>query len=299
MLTIGSRGSALALWQARWIAGRLESLGQATRIEIIHTTGDRVLDVTLAKVGTKGMFTKEIEEALLSGAIDLAVHSLKDMPTELPPGLTLAAIPAREDPRDALVGRKLQELASGQRVGSSSLRRAAQLRAARPDLVIEDIRGNVDTRLRKLDEKQYDAIVLAAAGLNRLGWSDRIAEILPAEVMCPAVGQGALAVEVRVDGRVPEGLMASLDDASTRAAVTAERALLGALGGGCQVPVGAFAEVSNGLVSLRSVVISPDGSKVVRHAASGGNAEELGRQAGEYLLAHGGREILDAVYKTP
>jgi hydroxymethylbilane synthase len=298
VLTIGSRGSALALWQARWIAGRLEALGQASRIEIIHTTGDRARDVSFAKVGTKGMFTKEIEEALLTGAIDLAVHSLKDMPAELPEGLALAAIPAREDPRDALVGCKLSELRKGARVGSSSLRRAAQLRAARPDLLVEDIRGNVDTRLRKLDEGQFDAILLASAGLNRLGWSARIAETLPAELMCPAVGQGALAVEVREGGKVPAALLASLDDPDTRAAVTAERALLGALGGGCQVPMGAFAEMRGGELSMQAVVVSPDGLRVVRYGGGGRDPVELGNRAGDYLLAHGAREILNAVYSN-
>src|ERR1035441_5165470 len=173
MLTIGSRGSQLALWQARWIQARVQSFGMETRLEIIHTTGDKITDVALSKVGTKGLFTKEIEEALLSGAIDLAVHSLKDMPTDLPDGLTLAAIPEREDPRDAMVGRSLDSLATKGCVGTSSLRRAAQLRAKRPDLEIENIRGNLDTRLRKLDEGQYDAIVLASAGLRRLGWEDR------------------------------------------------------------------------------------------------------------------------------
>lgn len=297
-LTIGTRGSALALWQARHIAARLEDLGQAARIEIIHTTGDRVREVTLAKVGTKGMFTKEIEEALSSGAIDLAVHSLKDMPTELEDGFMLGAIPKREDARDALVGLKLDGLKKGARVGSSSLRRAAQLRAARPDLAIEDIRGNVDTRLRKLEEGRYDAIVLAAAGLKRLGLSERITEILPVETMCPAVGQGALAVEVRAGGRVRRELLEKLDDQATRAAVTAERALLHTLGGGCQVPVGAYAERSPGGWTLRSVVISPDGSRLVRHLAAGDDPEALGRAAGEHLLAHGAREILDAVYSS-
>src|SRR5271166_3769441 len=195
MLTIGSRGSKLALWQAHWIKARLESLGHQCHLQIIQTTGDKITDVALSKVGTKGLFTKEIEEALLDQRIDLAVHSLKDMPTELPAGLTLAAIPVREDPRDALVGKRLSQLAPGARVGTSSLRRAAQLRAIRQDLHMETIRGNLDTRLRKLDERQYDAIVLASAGLRRLGWEDRIAELLSPEIVCPAVGQGALAIE--------------------------------------------------------------------------------------------------------
>src|ERR1700687_170079 len=200
MLVIGSRGSQLALWQAHWGKERLEDLGEECRIEIIHTTGDKITDVALSKVGTKGLVTKEIEEALLSGAIDLAVHSLKDMPTELPAGLTLSALPEREDPRDALVGRRLADLPRGAKVGTSSLRRAAQLRGLRPDLKVESVRGNLDTRLRKLDEGQYDAILLAAAGLKRLGWGERIAEILPAGVMCSAVGQGALAIETKAGG---------------------------------------------------------------------------------------------------
>src|SRR5579864_6610963 len=200
MLVIASRGSQLALWQARWVSSQLTALGHECRIEIIKTTGDKITDVPLAKVGTKGLFTKEIEEALLDGRADLAVHSLKDLPTELPAGLVLAAVPEREDPRDAIVGKPLDELPRGARVGTSSLRRSAQLRKLRPDLQIESVRGNLDTRLRKLDEGRYEAIVLAAAGLKRLGWSDRIAELLPAEIMCSAVGQGALAIETRAEG---------------------------------------------------------------------------------------------------
>ena len=199
MLTIGSRGSQLALWQARWIQARLTDLGEESRIEIIRTTGDRITDVPLAKVGMKGLFTKEIEEALVRGDIDIAVHSMKDMPTEVPHGLTIAAIPEREDPRDAIVGVPLAELREGASVGTSSLRRSAQLRALRPDLLIDSIRGNVDTRLRKLEDLQFDAIVLASAGLRRLGLEGRIAEVLEPEVMCPAVGQGALAVETQRD----------------------------------------------------------------------------------------------------
>src|SRR5579862_2833251 len=198
MLVIGSRGSQLALWQARWIEARLAALGFESRIEIIKTTGDRVTNVPLSSVGGKGLFTKEIEEALLAREVDLAVHSLKDLPTEIPAGLQITAIPDREDPRDAMVGSRLADLPQGAKVGTSSLRRSAQLRRLRPDLLIESIRGNLDTRLRKLDEGQYEAIVLAAAGLTRLGWSARIAETLDPEVMCPAVGQGALAVETRI-----------------------------------------------------------------------------------------------------
>src|SRR5208337_1487073 len=213
MLVIASRGSQLALWQARWAAGELAARGQECRLEIIKTTGDKITDVPLAKVGSKGLFTKEIEEALLDGRADLAVHSLKDLPTELPEGLALAAVPEREDARDAVVGKRLADLAAGARVGTSSLRRAAQLRKLRPDVAIESVRGNLDTRLRKLAEGRYDAILLAAAGLKRLGWEDRIAEILPAETMCPAVGQGALAIETRAQGKGFETCR-RLDDAA-------------------------------------------------------------------------------------
>jgi hydroxymethylbilane synthase len=300
MLVIGSRGSQLALWQAKWIAARLAERGQETRIEIIKTTGDKITDVPLAKVGTKGLFTKEIEEALLDGRIDLAVHSLKDLPTEVPAGLTIAAIPEREDPRDALVGVTLKSLTAGAKVGTSSLRRAAQLRVIRKDLRIESVRGNLDTRVRKLDEGHYDAIVLASAGLMRLGWAHRIAEILSPEVMCPAVGQGALAVETRVDGPALE-VCTRLDHALTRAAVTAERAVLASLGGGCQVPIGAHAQLSGGIVQLIGVVISPNGEQVVRKSDEGAvaDAENVGRRVGAALLAAGAREILEQVYGAP
>jgi hydroxymethylbilane synthase len=300
MLVIGSRGSQLALWQANWIAARLAERGEETRIEIIKTTGDKITDVPLAKVGTKGLFTKEIEEALLDGRIDLAVHSLKDLPTEIPAGLTIAAIPEREDPRDALVGVTLKNLTAGAKVGTSSLRRAAQLRVMRKDLRIESVRGNLDTRVRKLDEGQYEAIVLASAGLTRLGWAHRIAEILPPEVMCPAVGQGALAVETRVEGPARD-VCARLDHAMTRATVTAERAVLASLGGGCQVPIGAHAQVSGGMVQLIGVVISPDGEHAVRKSDQGAvaEAENVGRRVGAALLAEGAREILEQVYGAP
>jgi len=300
MLVIGSRGSQLALWQANWIAARLSEQGHATRIEIIKTTGDKITDVPLAKVGTKGLFTKEIEEALLDGRIDLAVHSLKDLPVEVPAGLVLAAIPQREDPRDALVGAKLGDLNAGAKVGTSSLRRAAQLHAIRPDLAIESLRGNLDTRLRKLDEGRYQAIVLASAGLTRLGWAHRVAEVLPADVMCPAVGQGALAVETRAAGDA-RGVCAALDDPVTRAAVTAERAVLAALGGGCQVPIGAHAGVHDGTLRLAGVVISPDGRRVVRKSDKGpaADAEQIGARLGAALLESGAREILEQVYGAP
>ncbi|MGB6946442.1 MAG: hydroxymethylbilane synthase [Bryobacteraceae bacterium] len=302
MLTIGSRGSQLALWQAHWIQARLEKLGEQSRIEIIKTTGDKITDVALSQVGSKGLFTKEIEESLLASAIDIAVHSLKDMPTDLPAGLTLAAIPEREDPRDALIGCALADLASGSRVGTGSLRRAAQLRALRPDLQIEDIRGNVDTRLRKLDEGRYDAIVLASAGLRRLGWENRITELFDPGIMCPAVGQGALAVETRDDGGPEFQAAQQLNHAETRAAVTAERSVLASLGGGCQAPMGAHAfinkEHGGEMLFLLALIVSPDGVKLVRKEMQGpvADAAALGRTLGEELLANGGKQILDAVY---
>lgn len=296
MLVVGSRGSALALWQARHIAAKLQELGRETRIEIIKTTGDRIQDVPLAQIGGKGLFTKEIEEALLAGAIDVAVHSLKDMPTEIPQGLTLAAIPQREEARDALVGATVSDLREGVRVGTSSLRRAAQLHALKRGLVIETLRGNVDTRLRKLDEGRYDAIVLAAAGLRRLGWQDRIRELIPAEVMCPAVGQGALAIETRDDGGAAWEMVRKLDHAESRAAVEAERALLAVLGGGCQVPIGAHARIEAGTIRLHAIVASPDGARVVRGELAGTDPTVVGAELGRRLLEAGAREILGAVY---
>ncbi len=265
MLTIGSRGSKLALWQANHVKALLEEAGFDATIEVIHTTGDKVTDVALAQLGretsTKGLFTKEIEDALLAGSIDLAVHSMKDMPTELPAGLRIAAVPEREDARDAVVGRRLSELPAGARVGTSALRRQVQLRVLRPDLAVEPVRGNVDTRLRKLDEGQFDAIVLASAGLKRLGLAHRIAELVSEEIICPAVGQGALAIETRdVDSRFD-----FLDNPAARQAVEVEREFLHAMGGGCQTPMGCHVSGD----TLRCVVAEPDGSRVRRFLGSG------------------------------
>ncbi len=291
---IGTRGSALALWQARWVASQLEAAGFIPSIEVIHTTGDRVLDVTLAKVGTKGMFTKEIEEALLSGSIDIAVHSLKDMPAEIPPGLTLAAVPVRADARDAACGRLLDELPKGAKVGTSSPRRSAQVRALRPDLEILDIRGNVDTRLRKLDEGRYDAILLASAGLDRLGWGNRIVERFDPSRLCPAPGQGALAIEAREGSESAQLAARVLDDEAARLAVTAERAVLLELGAGCQAPVGAHATARNGVLHLDTVVALPDGSRIVRWNEKGSEPATLGRNAARRMLERGADEILAA-----
>lgn len=272
---IGSRGSKLALWQSNHVKDLLGAAGIKARIEIIHTTGDKITDVSLARLGaetsTKGLFTKEIEDALLAGTVDLAVHSMKDMPTDLPAGLRIAAVPAREEVRDAIVGRTLDALPQGARVGTSALRRQAQLKAVRPDLVIESVRGNVDTRLRKLDEGQFDAILLAAAGLRRLGWQDRITELVSMDIICPAVGQGALAIETRNgDSRFD-----FLDDAPTRRAVEIERAFLRGMGGGCQVPMGAHFDGE----SLRCAVAEPDGTRLRKFSGSGADVVERAIQA--------------------
>ncbi len=299
-VTIGTRGSKLALWQAHWIEQQLKDRDVSTRIEIITTTGDKITDVALAKVGSetglKGVFTKEIEEALIAGSIDLAVHSLKDLPTELDPRLAVKVIPKRADPRDALVGMTLAELPKGAKVGTSSLRRAAQMRHLRPDVQVEDIRGNVDTRLRKLDEGRYDAILLASAGLHRLGWQDRIAEILEPEVMLPAVGQGALGIETRAGDDAINELLSPLDDPETHVAVTAERALLAALGGGCQVPLGAHAVLDGDKLNLLAVVADHDGKRTVRVELTGESTapEELGNAVAARLLDQGGGELLES-----
>jgi hydroxymethylbilane synthase len=245
------------------------------------------------------MFTKEIEEALAARRVDFAVHSLKDLPTELPAGFEIAAITEREDARDAFCSSrfsKIEHLPLGARVGTSSLRRQAQLKAIRPDLDIHPLRGNVDTRLRKLEQGEYDAIILAAAGLNRLGKTELIREILPAETMCPAAGQGALAIEIRTGDSSIREQLAFLDNVHARAATTCERALLNRLGGGCQVPIGAFAEMINGRLRLESVVADPDGTKVLRDSRDGDDPEKLGNEAGGALLSRGADKILEAVY---
>ena len=298
-LRIGSRGSQLALWQAHHVKALLEGREHQVELEIIKTTGDKITEVALAKVGTKGMFTKEIEEALEDKRVDLAVHSLKDLPTELQPQFELVAIMQREDPRDAFLSveySRFQELPQEARVGTSSLRRQAQLKAVRPDLDIHPLRGNVDTRLRKLEEGQYKAIILASAGLKRLGLMQRVREIIPAELVCPAVGQGALGIECRSgDARTRESL-AFLDHPPTRQACAAERSLLRSHGGGCQVPIGAFAEVVDGRLRLTAVVARPDGSLVLREQQSGTDPEALGTAVGAALKQKGADKILQEVY---
>jgi hydroxymethylbilane synthase len=298
-LRIGSRGSQLALWQANHISSLLREQGHEIEIEIIRTTGDKITDVALAKVGTKGMFTKEIEEALAAGHVDLAVHSLKDLPTEVPPGFEIAAITKRENPRDVFVSVKhtsVESLPKGARVGTSSLRRQAQLKALRPDLEIHPLRGNVDTRLRKLEAGEYAAIILAAAGVTRLGLTALIKQVIPADIMCPAAGQGALGIEIRDGDKATLRHLSFLDDRNARLATTCERALLNKLGGGCQVPIGAFAEVQSGVIHLQGVVAHPDGSLVLRESRAGDDPGRLGCDVGETLLRRGGDAILQEVY---
>src|SRR5271170_2694188 len=289
-LRIGSRGSQLALWQANHISDLLRAQGHTVELEIIKTTGDKITDVALAKVGTKGMFTKEIEEALAEERIDLAVHSLKDLPTELSSGFEIAAITTRENPRDVFCSVKyngIEELPRGARVGTSSLRRQAQLKAVRPDLDIHPLRGNVDTRLRKLEAGEYDAIILAAAGLNRLGKTELVRQIIPTELMCPAAGQGALGIVIRAGDSVTLQHLAFLDDPAARATTKCERALLNKLGGGCQVPIGAFAELRNGGLHLEAIVAHPDGFPLLRESRAGTDPVQLGESVGDTLLLRG------------
>ena len=298
-LRIGSRGSQLALWQTNYISALLREQGHRVEMEMIKTTGDKILDVALAQVGTKGMFTKEIEEALAEGRIDLAVHSLKDLPTALSARFEIAAITARENPRDAFCSRfydRIVDLPQRARVGTSSLRRQAQLKALRPDLEMHPLRGNVDTRLRKLAEGEYDAIILAAAGLHRLGKTELVRQVIPPEIMCPAAGQGALGIEIRAGDTATRQHLAFLDNADARAATTCERALLGKLGGGCQVPIGAAAEIRQGRLHLDAILAHPDGSKLLRESRDGDDPVRLGNEVGETLLRRGGDAILDEVY---
>ena len=302
LLRIATRGSALALWQANHIRERLAQLhGIESELIRIRTSGDKFQGASVAQVseqaGTKGIFIKELEEALLAGTADLAVHSMKDVPTENPAGLVFPAITKREDVRDCLISRdgaKLKDLACGARVGTSSLRRQVQLRHHRPDLELLDLRGNVDTRLKKVAAGEFDAIVLATAGMNRLGVSDKITQILAPEVMLPAVGQGALGIETRADDHETLRLVAALDDPESHEAVTAERALLRELEGGCQIPLGAWARRENGELRLEACVFSADGKEFVRKDLRGRpeEAEELGVRLGQILIEAGADRIL-------
>lgn len=302
-LVIGTRGSKLALWQANHIAACLRQEYPGVEIELKNmvTTGDRILDVPLAKIGGKGLFTKELEVAMLSGEIDLAVHSLKDMPTELPAGLVLAAVTDRVDPGDALISPAYKTLANlpvNARVGTSSLRRKAQLLHARPDLTVVDLRGNLDTRLKKLTSENLDAILLAVAGLRRLGWDEHITQILPQHICLPAVGQGALAIEARAGDTETLAMLAFLNHEPTRRATLAERAFLAEVEGGCQIPIGVYGQLEKDRLVLNAVIMSPDGKEVVRDTAGGSpdDAVELGRTLAVRMLASGGREILAKLY---
>ncbi len=299
-LVIGSRGSQLALWQAKHVGAQLQAVHPdlSIRIEIIKTSGDRLQDIALATIGGKGVFVKEIEEALLTGHIDLAVHSLKDVPTELPQGLVLSAILPRENPRDALVCRtKLATLAdfpTQGRVGTGSLRRAVQLRHLIPGVTVEPIRGNVDTRLRKLREQDLDGIVLAMAGLKRLGFSKRVDYLFSIDELTPAIGQGALALESRREDQVTNSLLQALEHPPTRMCVEAERAFLSALGGGCQVPLGAYAQLQNGRAEFSAFVASPVDSRIVRKTLHGHPSElsDLAQSVLNYLRANGAENML-------
>jgi hydroxymethylbilane synthase len=302
-IKIGTRGSLLATTQSTWVKNQIEAEHPDVTVELVKivTKGDKILDVPLAKVGGKGLFVKEIEEALIRKDVDLAVHSMKDVPSELPDELHLGIIPARENPHDAFIANQfasINELPEGATVGTSSLRRKAQLGALRPDLEILDLRGNLDTRLRKLDEGQFQAIILAAAGLNRLGMSDRAAAYFSAKEMLPAVGQGALGIELRKDDDELLAGLAFLNDTETTVAVEAERAFLHRLEGGCQVPIGAFAEVLSGEVELTGLVASIDGKVVLKETLKGSNGEakQLGTELANRLLDLGAREILAEVY---
>ncbi|WP_440443946.1 hydroxymethylbilane synthase [Phascolarctobacterium sp.] len=301
-LTIGTRQSLLALWQSNHIAALLREKYPECEVVLkkIVTKGDRILDVPLAQIGGKGLFTKEIETELADGTIDLAVHSLKDMPTVLPEGLCLTAITERANVGDAFVSNKyasFEELPLGAVIGTSSLRRKAQLLAARPDLQIMDLRGNVDTRLRKLDEGLYDAIILAAAGLERLGHGDRITALIPPDVCLPAVGQGALAIEARTADDEVRSMLEFLNNLPTKQSTDAERAFLGLLEGGCQVPIGVHADVAGEQIKIEAIIAALDGSTVLRDTITGKaeDAVALGQQLGKKMLAAGGQEILAAI----
>jgi len=299
-IVIGSRGSQLALWQANWVKSELERLHSNADIDIriIATSGDNIQDVPLAKIGGKGLFVKEIEEALLANEIDLAVHSMKDVPMELPTELGISVITKRENPLDALIsknGEKLADLPQGATIGTSSLRRSSQLLKYRDDFKIHPLRGNVDTRLRKVEEGKYDAILLASAGLNRLGWANRITEEISHDILLPAMGQGALGIETRLDDTMIYDFISTLNHEQTHYAVSAERSLVGRLDGGCQVPIGAYARVEKGLITLKGLVASLDGEIIYKLENVGpvDDAINIGQELGSKLLKMGANEILE------
>jgi len=299
-IVIGSRGSQLALWQANWVKSELERLHSNADIDIriIATSGDKIQDVPLSKIGGKGLFVKEIEEALLANEIDLAVHSMKDVPMELPTELGISVITKRENPLDALIsknGEKLADLPQGATIGTSSLRRSSQLLKYRDDFKIHPLRGNVDTRLRKVEEGKYDAILLASAGLNRLGWANRITEEISHDILLPAMGQGALGIETRLDDTKIYDFISTLNHEQTHYAVSAERSLVGRLDGGCQVPIGAYARVEKGLITLKGLVASLDGEIIYKLENVGpvDDAINIGQELGAQLLKMGANEILE------
>ena len=299
-IVIGSRGSQLALWQANWVKSELERLHSNADIDIriISTSGDKIQDVPLSKIGGKGLFVKEIEEALLANEIDLAVHSMKDVPIDLPTELGISVITKRENPLDALIsknGEKLADLPQGATIGTSSLRRSSQLLKYRDDFKIHPLRGNVDTRLRKVEEGKYDAILLASAGLNRLGWANRITEEISPDILLPAMGQGALGIETRLDDTKIYDFISTLNHEQTHYAVSAERSMVGRLDGGCQVPIGAYARVEKGLITLKGLVASLDGEIIYKLENVGpvDDAINIGQELGAQLLKMGANEILE------
>ena len=304
IIRLATRGSPLALWQANWVKAELERL-HGCRLELlkIKTSGDKITDVPLAKIGGKGLFVKEIEEALLAGRADLAVHSMKDVPVEIPKGLHIAVTTKREDPRDALIsaaGLPFAKLPQGAKIGTSSLRRGTQLRHKRPDLIVVPLRGNLDTRLRKLKSEQLDAVIVAAAGLCRMGWEGQVTEYLPVDISLPAIGQGALGLECRVDDARIHRLIAPLNDRDTAVCVAAERAFLTRLEGGCQVPIAGHAELVGIELRLRGLVASLDGKQLVVDEARGpiAQAAELGKGLAERLLDRGAGKILQEIYSS-
>ncbi|HZK84114.1 MAG TPA: hydroxymethylbilane synthase [Desulfosporosinus sp.] len=297
IIYIGTRDSALAMWQAEWVKNKLTDLYPHLQFELVSmkTKGDKILDVPLSKIGDKGLFTKELEQGLLSDALDLAVHSLKDMPTLLPKGLTISTFCEREEPRDVFLsknGIRLEDLPAGAIIGTSSLRRKSQLQHFRPDFTFMDLRGNLQTRWKKLTESNMDGIVLAAAGVIRLGWVDRITQILPESMMLPAVGQGSIAIEIDEQRSDIQELLSPLNHAVTEQAVRAERALMRKLEGGCQVPIGALAEVVNGQIILRGLVASLDGLRLIKAEGRGADPEAVGLEVAKRLIELGANEIL-------
>ena len=303
ILRIATRKSPLALWQANFVSAQLKHYHPDLEIELVTMTtqGDKILDTPLAKVGGKGLFVKELETGMLEGRADIAVHSMKDVPVDFPPGLHLAVICEREDPRDAFVSNNyasLDDLPQGARLGTSSLRRQSQIAAFRPDLKIIDLRGNVNTRLKKLDDGEYDAIILAAAGLKRLEFEERITQFIETDVCLPAIGQGAVGIECRSDDARVHNLIAPLNDNKTQIRVTAERAMNERLQGGCQVPIAGYAEFEKGLIMMRGLVGQVDGKKIIRGDIAGPaeNAEELGIVLAEDLLSRGADKILKELY---